>query len=143
MKHLSEVVSDSHFLINYQIIGQAKDGRLYNFSMAHSRSRVSPFLSIIQRTDPKISPYHSVHLKMGELFSKVITIPPSYAFMVLHEGNRSNRMYKGDTYIDGEVSGAHFIEQSIEPEPEPESNLKSVKSSSYHLRSDWRSRINA
>lgn len=99
MKYLASTIDKSHFLINYQVIGQAPDGRLYKFFAPHNPGRTSPFIALIQKTDPHISPYEDVHLNMGKLFSSVYTIPPSYAFMVVHSGNRSNRIYPLDKYI--------------------------------------------
>ncbi|MBU2395664.1 MAG: glycosyltransferase, partial [Gammaproteobacteria bacterium] len=101
MKYLTRTTPLSHFLINYQIIGQWTDGRLYNFNAAHTKARTSPFIVLVQKTDPRISPYEDLHLHMGGKFSLVLTIPPGYAFMVVHGENRSNRFYKNDTYIGG------------------------------------------
>jgi hypothetical protein len=99
MKNLAKTSPESRFLINYQVIGQAPDGRLYRFYAPHVRSRTSPFIAIVQKKEPRISPYEEVHLKMGALFETVYTIPPSYAFMVVHGGNRSNRVYSMDRFL--------------------------------------------
>ncbi len=99
MKNLAKTSSESRFLINYQVIGQAPDGRLYRFYAPHVRSRTSPFIALVQKKDPRISPYEEVHLKMGALFETVYTIPPAYTFMVVHGGNRSNRVYSMDKFL--------------------------------------------
>ncbi|MBU2249548.1 MAG: glycosyltransferase [Gammaproteobacteria bacterium] len=99
MNYMARVIPDSHFLINYQVIGQDSSGRLYNFNAVHNRGRTSPFISLIQRTEPRLSPYADTHLRMGSKFASVYNIPPSYAFMVVHGENRSNRVYAQDTYI--------------------------------------------
>ncbi|MBU2685872.1 MAG: glycosyltransferase, partial [Gammaproteobacteria bacterium] len=91
MKYLTKTTPLSHFLINYQIIGQWTDGRLYNFNAAHTKARTSPFIVLVQKAEPRISPYEDLHLRMGGKFSLVHTIPPGYAFMVVHGENRSNR----------------------------------------------------
>lgn len=98
MKYLADTTPESHFLINYQVIGQAPDGRLYEFYAPHVKSRTSPFIALVQKEEPRISLYASFHLRMGNLFETVITVPPSYAFMVVHGGNRSNRFYKQDKF---------------------------------------------
>lgn len=100
MRHTANKFPQSHFLINYQVIGQAPDGRIYRFFAPHNRGRTSPFIALVQKASPRISPYADIHLKMGEKFSHVYTVPPAYAFMVIHDGNRSNRLYPGDRYIE-------------------------------------------
>lgn len=99
MKTLARNIDETHFLINYQVIGQAPDGRLYRFFAPHNPGRTSPFIALVQKTEPKISPYEDVHLNMGKKFSSVYTVGPSYAFMVVHGRNRSNRIYELDSYI--------------------------------------------
>ena len=113
MKYMAATSPEQHFLINYQVTGQASDGRLYNFSQVHTRGRTSPFIALVQKTDPRISPYESLHLRMGSRFSKVYDIPPAYAFMVVHGGNRSNRLFENDTYIGGTESVIPYIEPKV------------------------------
>uniref|UniRef100_A0A6M3XCW6 Putative glycosyltransferase n=1 Tax=viral metagenome TaxID=1070528 RepID=A0A6M3XCW6_9ZZZZ len=137
MKYLAKTTPVSHFLINYQIIGQWTDGRLYNFNAAHTKARTSPFIVLVQKTDPRISPYEDLHLRMGSKFSLVHTIPPGYAFMVVHGENRSNRFYKNDTYIGGtDLVGSG-------PKVIP---IKSIEKSQVYIDNtisgtDWRARI--
>jgi len=127
MRHMAVTIPKSHFLINYQVISQSSDGRLYNFHAPHTHGRTSPFISLVQKSEPQISPYRDTHLKMGSLFSSVYTIPPSYAFMVIHGENRSNRIYPQDKFLGG---------------PETE-HIEPIKSPSPLItnKSDWRSRI--
>ena len=99
MKHMAVTKSEIRFLINYQVIGQGSDGRLYKFFAPHNRGRSSPFLVLVQKEEPRISPYEDVHLNMGKLFDSVYNIHPSYAFMVVHGENRSNRLYQKDKYF--------------------------------------------
>jgi len=101
IKHTDASIKSTHFLINYQVIGQASDGRLYHFFAHHNRERTSPFIVLIQRKEPRISPYDDLHLRMGSKFAEVYSVPPSYVFMVVHGKNRSNRLYSGDKFIDG------------------------------------------
>ena len=101
MKYIASITNKARFLINYQVIGQSTDGRLYNFSAVHKRGRTSPFLVLVQREAPRLSPYADLHLRMGDKFSYVYTVPPSYVYMVVHGGNRSNRLYSNDKYIEG------------------------------------------
>ena len=100
MKHMSNIIDEAHFLINYQVIGQAPDGRLYNFFMKHGPLHTSPFLAVVQKDSPRISPYADIHLSMGKLFDSVYTIQPSYVFMVIGNDNRSNRVYRQDRYFE-------------------------------------------
>lgn len=100
MKHLSVYEDDESFIINYQVIGQGPDGRLYKFHAPHVKHRTSPFLALVQKGDEKLSPYEDVHLNMGKLFERCITIQPSYCFMVVHGENRSNRLYQFDNYFE-------------------------------------------
>lgn len=138
IKYIAKTKPESHFLINYQIIGQAKDGRLYNFHASHTYARTSPFIALVQKTFPRISPYEESHLKMGSKFSTVYTIPPAYAFMVIHDGNRSNRIYGLDTYIgdsEGQISMNKFVPMIKEKRPKKPMDEQLVQ------RSDWRARI--
>ena len=121
MKYMAENVPAKRFLINYQVTGQAPDGRLYRFFAPHNPKRVSPFLSIIQREPPIVSPYEDLHLKMGRFFNTIYTVPPSYAYMVVHGNNRSNRLYIGDHFINGN----EYIEQNTQ-------EFKSEDIKSYH-----------
>jgi len=98
MKYLADKSKESRFLINYQIIGQHPDGRLYNYSIPHTKDRTSPFIVLVQKEGTKISPYADFHLRMGKLFNTVYTIPPFYAFMVVHGSNRYNHIYGSDTF---------------------------------------------
>lgn len=98
MKFLAKTMKEDRFLINYQIFGQASDGRIYTFHAPHRKNRTSPFIALVQRVDPVTSPYETVHLRMGSLFKVVYTIPPAYAFMVVHGGNRSNQVYELDHF---------------------------------------------
>ena len=98
MKFMANSINDERFLINYQVFGQAPDGRVYTFYAPHSRDRVSPFFAIIQKKEITIDLYETVHLRMGDLFDSVYTIPPSYVFMVVHGSNRSNQVYELDSF---------------------------------------------
>ena len=98
MKHMAETARESRFLINYQIIGQSPEGLLYNFSAPHTKQRTSPFIALVQKEGSKISPYKESHLRMGSYFDTVYTIPPSYAFMVVHGDNRYNHLYGMDQF---------------------------------------------
>jgi hypothetical protein len=53
----------------------------------------------VQKDKITIDLYETVHLRMGSLFNTVYTIPPSYAFMVVHGGNRSNQVYEPDKFV--------------------------------------------
>jgi len=138
MKYMASKISDSRFLINYQVIGQAPDGRLYRFFAPHTRKRVSPFLSIVQREDPIVSPYEDLHLKMGSFFENIYTVPPSYAYMVVHGNNRSNRLYDGDSFIgnpDNMVANPNKETPKV-------INMHSRSPHKFSLqKNDWRSRI--
>lgn len=133
MKHMAVVKSESHFLINYQIVGQGPDGRLYHFFKPHNRVRTSPFIALVQKREPRISPYEDTHLKMGHKFATVYTMPPLYAFMTVHNGNRSNRIYQLDRYFE-----------DTEPQEEM-AKVVSIKKKRLTRNlpqgSDWRSRI--
>ena len=145
MRYMAETKSESHFLINYRVISQGPDGKLYRFFAPHNRGRTSPFIAIVQKTEPRISPYKDTHLNMGKRFSKVYTVSPSYAFMVCHGGNRSNRIYKPDrcfgnfedTWEENPSKRVVKISKPIvEPKPVPKSRPTVVP------QTDWRSRIN-
>jgi hypothetical protein len=98
MKSMAGTIKEDRFLINYQVFGQAPDGRAYKFYAPHSRNRTSPFIAIVQKKEITTDIYETVHLRMGDLFDSVYTIPPSYAFMVVHGGNRSNQVYELDSF---------------------------------------------
>jgi len=102
MKYMAKTKSEPNFLINYQVIGQNKDGLLYHFFAPHNVSRTSPFIALVQRSEPRYGLYEDVHLYMGKKFPVVYTIPPSYTFMVVHGGNRSNRIYDLDNFYGEE-----------------------------------------
>ena len=134
MKYMSTSIDKPRFLINYQVIGQASDGRLYNFFMKHVHFHTSPFLAIVQKDSPKMSPYADTHLKMGKLFDTVYTIRPSYAFMVIGSDNRSNRIYRGDRYFED------IAIEKLENEQQKEEVIN-LKSRFRPQRTDWRARI--
>ena len=98
MKYMARTIKERSFLINYQIFGQAPDGQIYTFYAPHRKNRTSPFLVLVQKDDIKVDLYETVHLRMGYLFDTVYTIPPAYAFMVVHGGNRSNQVYEPDKF---------------------------------------------
>ena len=144
MKHMAATKPESHFLINYQVIGQALDGRLYEFFAPHSRERVSPFMSIVQKAEPRISPYEEAHFRMGKKFTTIYTIPPSYAFMVIHKGNRSNRFYKLDKFYEdiGDESKGEIIIPKIEEIKIEEVEIKIPNIQNLNLNPDnWQERI--
>jgi len=134
MKHMAATKPESHFIINYQVTGQGKDGRLYKFFAPHIRARTSPFIVLIQKKEPRISPYEDSHLKMGSKFSTVYTIPPLYAFMVIHDGNRSNRFYKFDNYFED----LDQVERVIIP-VQRKANI--IRYNKNIKGTDWKSRI--
>jgi GT2 family glycosyltransferase len=98
MKYLAGAMKEKRFLINYQVFGQAPDGQIYSFYAPHNKNRTSPFIAIVQKGNITTDIYETVHLRMGSLFDTVYTIPPSYAFMVVHGGNRSNQVYELDHF---------------------------------------------
>lgn len=133
MKHMAATKPESHFLINYQVVGQGPDGRLYHFFNSYNQARTSPFIVLVQKESPRISPYEDTHLKMGQKFATVYNIPPSYVFMVIHRGNRRNRVYQLDRYFE-----------DVEPWMErtktvPVRQEKTIGKSAQG--SDWRSRM--
>ena len=138
MKHMASTKPETHFLINYQVIGQGPDGRLYNFSMSHTESRTSPFIVLVQKGRPRISPYMDSHLRMGDRFSTIYTIPPSYVFMVVHNSNRSNRIYKDDMYLEDMPDVLENV--SHLPKSEPLREPIRVPMSLVN-RTDWKARM--
>ena len=146
MKHMSTTIDKPRFLINYQVIGQAPDGRLYNFFMKHVPTHTSPFFAIVQKDIPKISPYADVHLKMGRLFDTVYTIQPSYVFMVIGSDNRSNRIYQFDRYFEDiaieRLRNEQLENKVIKFKSKIESKSK-PKPKSKIQRTNWRARIAA
>jgi hypothetical protein len=98
MKFMANTMSERRFLINYQVFGQAPDGRVYSFYAPHTKNRTSPFIAIVQKDEITTDVYETVHLRMGDHFDVVYTIPPSYAFMVVHGGNRCNQVYELDSF---------------------------------------------
>jgi len=137
MKHMAVTKPESHFLINYQVTGQGLDGRLYQFSMSHNHGRTSPFIALVQKKPPRISPYMDAHLKMGTKFSTVYTVPPLYTFMVVHEGNRSNRFYPLDIYFEDVELDKVVKELKV---PKRKKSKRRVVASTTK-GSDWRARI--
>ncbi len=99
MKYMAKTMKEDRFLINYQVFGQAPDGQIYTFYAPHRKNRTSPFMAIVQKDKITTDLYETVHLRMGSLFNTVYTIPPSYAFMVVHGGNRSNQVYEPDKFV--------------------------------------------
>jgi len=137
MKHMSSTIDKPRFLINYQVIGQAPDGRLYEFFMKHNPSHTSPFFAIVQKDSPKISPYADIHLKMGKLFNIVYTIQPAYVFMVIGDDNRSNRLYRFDRYLENIA-----IEELEGKKPEVIQIEKKLNKRKCGVQgTDWRIRI--
>jgi len=98
MRYMADTIKEDRFLINYQVFGQAPDGQVYTFHAPHVRNRTSPFIAIVQKDAITVDLYETVHLRMGSLFDTVYSIPPSYVFMVVHGGNRSNQVYAADTF---------------------------------------------
>jgi len=99
MKFMANTMNEKRFLINYQVFGQAPDGQIYKFYAPHRKNRVSPFMAIVQKDKITVDLYETVHPRMGSLFDTVYTIPPSYVFMVVHGGNRSNQVYEPDNFV--------------------------------------------
>lgn len=131
MKQIANSFEQTHFLINYQILSQAPDGCLYIYSNTHTENRPSPFLVLVQKTEPRISPYEQIHIKMGNLFPTVYNIPPSYVFMVVHGENRLNKIYDNDIFI-GPKTKSDLVTKHITTIP---NGAKIVK------HTNWRSRI--
>jgi GT2 family glycosyltransferase len=123
MKSMANLIDEDRFLINYQVFGQAPDGRVYKFYAQHNRSRTSPFMAIVQKKEITTDIYETVHLRMGNLFDSVYTIPPSYAFMVVHGSNRSNQVYELDTFS--------YIRESKHEENKVQINKRIIKPRSW------------
>jgi GT2 family glycosyltransferase len=147
MKHMAKTHKEPNFLINYQVFGQAPDGQIYKFYAPHRRNRTSPFIAIVQRSKHKISLYQTVHLQMGKLFDTVYTIPPSYAYMVIHGENRSNQVYTMDKFL---YEREHIDNMGKIP-PQQESTHKPVIEKTVTVsntmqpnvsRVSWRDRVN-
>lgn len=138
IKYMARTVDKTRFLINYQITGQAPDGRLYRFHMKHKPGHISPFFAIIQRDHPKISPYEDIHLKMGRFFETIITIQPSYVFMVVGEDNRSNRIYRFDRFFEDIKEDPKKL-VIAKPKVKKEKIITSVVK--IKSKNDWKSRI--
>ena len=119
MRHMAATKKEKRFLINYQVIGQASDGRLYKFFAIHNQHRTSPFIALVQKTNPQISPYEDVHLNMGAKFPTVYNISPSYVFMVIQGGNRSNRFYANDKFFGDfethKIDSVEVMQKPVEP----------------------------
>jgi hypothetical protein len=143
IKHLAKTINKDTFLLNYQVTGQAPDGRLYKFYAPHTDTRTSPFIVLVQKSSITISPYENVHLRMGSMFEDIYTIPPSYCFMVIHQTNRSNMVYVQDEFIESIKNIKRSkLEQGIDkPKIEP---IPKPLISHKHLNvkgNDWRSRM--
>jgi len=132
MKHMAATKPESHFLINYQVIGQAPDGRLYKFFAPHNRGRTSPFIALVQKKEPRISPYEDIHLNMGSRFASVYNIMPAYVFMVVHGKNRSNRLYQLDKY---------FEDIEVRKEVSKVIPISIKQNKQLNKGTDWRARI--
>ena len=141
MVHMAMNKPESRFLINYRVMGQAPDGRLYKFFMQHTRGHVSPFLALVQKEGLMISPYADIHLKMGRMF-KVYTIPPAYVFMVIGDDNRSNHICQHDKYFeDIEVESPLTI---AKPKPKAKQLSKPISiNKPLKSNSSWQARIQA
>jgi GT2 family glycosyltransferase len=138
MKHMAATIKEPRFLINYQVFGQAPDGQIYKFYAPHVKSRTSPFIALVQKEPPLINIYEKLHPRMGDLFDSVYTIPPSYAFMVIHDGNRSNQVYQMDQFL-------YMKEQDdrIQPNHAPNQSSQSIQRP-IHSRVNklsWRDKI--
>jgi glycosyltransferase involved in cell wall biosynthesis len=129
MKHMAKTHNEDNFLINYQVFGQDPDGRLYKYNASHSRTRTSPFIALVQKSEQKIGPYETVHFQMGKLFNTVYTIPPSYVFMVIHEENRANKIYKDDKF--------YYEKEQLDNEGR---STKITKTDSL-IKTSWRKKI--
>lgn len=150
MKHMAVTKPETHFLINYRVIGQDADGRLYRFFAPHNPARTSPFIALVQKVEPRISPYADIHLRMGSKFSTVYSIAPSYCFMVVHGGNRSNRLYPGDVYFgDFEehwIKDEKPVAQAIHGVPmlnEAEEKPSKVRSIGKMSKDNWKTRMSS
>ena len=132
MKYMAKNINKNQFVLNYQVIGQHTDGRLYTFSNKHTKARTSPFLVLVQKTEPRISPYQFPHIQMGSKFSYVYDIPPAYVYMVLHDENRSNHIYPNDIFI----GDCKDIKSEI---PTKKLTIQHISHSTQ--KDDWRSRI--
>lgn len=134
IKHTAASIKSSHFLINYQVIGQSIDGRLYQFFAPHRKGRTSPFIVLVQRKEPRISPYEDLHLRMGSKFAEVYSVPPSYAFMVVHGKNRSNRLYTNDTFIEAKIDYGNVPSTNTQSEHRLDKTIKTLKA----VKPSWR-----
>lgn len=132
IRHMAQTKPESHFLINYRVMGQGVDGRLYSLSIPHHRNRTSPFIVLVQKSMPRISPYMDFHLNMGSKFSTVYTVPPMYAFMVVHGDNRHNKVRETDEFLEGipEEVKVEVEEKAVTNIPRP-----------VIQGTDWRARI--
>jgi len=99
VRYVEQTTALSSFLINYQVIGQDDDGKLFNIYHQFDLNRISPFFAIIQHQEPRKSPYAKCHLYMHELFQHIATVPPGYCYTVIHDENRINKMNDKDKYI--------------------------------------------
>jgi GT2 family glycosyltransferase len=147
MKYMANTINERRFLINYQVFGQAPDGRLYEFYAPHTKKRTSPFMAIVQKDEIITDIYESVHLRMGDLFDTVYTIPPSYAFMVVHGGNRSNQVYELDKFsytretIDDQIKQPSIAVREKEVKKEPKQKLIVDKFEPKVIQRSWREKM--
>lgn len=145
MKHMANMMKDKRFLINYQVFGQAPDGQVYKFYAPHTKKRTSPFIAIVQKDEIKTDIYETVHLRMGDLFETVYTIPPSYTYMVVHGGNRSNQVYQMDefSYIKEQDDNTTPIQSQNQPidlsKPSKPTTKKPIKLKVNKL--SWRDKL--
>jgi hypothetical protein len=77
---------------------------------------------------------------MGSLFNTVYTIPPSYAFMVVHGGNRSNQVYELDKFsyikesldtLGGKPSMTQPVRDHFEPKLDARSWRDKVRATQF------------
>jgi radical SAM superfamily enzyme YgiQ (UPF0313 family) len=136
IRHTSNAIKEPNFLINYQILGQSPDGRLYNYSFPHNRNRISPFLVVVQKLNQKISPYSDFHLNMGRKFQSVYTVPPGYCFMVVHGSNMINKSHSKDSFIEafGEARVTSIQNQN-------QNQVMKKEEVSQTSKKSWRERI--
>jgi GT2 family glycosyltransferase len=153
MRYMANTMKENRFLINYQVFGQAPDGQIYEFYAPHVKRRTSPFIAIVQKEDITTDIYETVHLQMGKLFDIVYTIPPSYAFMVVHGGNRSNQVYEADRFSYTRETIESQTKAQVQPKEIPKPSLISqqviaepVKIKTEHIeqkiiRRSWREKL--
>ncbi len=136
IRHTSNSIKEPTFLINYQIIGQSQDGRLYNYSFPHNGNRISPFLVLVQKVNQSISPYSDFHINIGRRFSSIYTVPPGYVYMVLNNSNIINKHHSKDSFINAYKDNKAIPIQEFTTTQNISTNTK-VK----EKRLSWRERI--